>query len=302
MRRAATWYRRANRLGDLSTAALFVIPTLALLGVFTIWPIVQSGRLSLFEWDGLAADQRYVGLRNYIDLWRSGTLSNSLRVTIVYTLSVSVGSLLAGLATALLIDYVGRGAGIYRAIFFLPAVAATIAVSIVWKLLLDPNRGYINNFLGQLGIDGPNWLRSSWALPAVIVVGIWRRIGFNTIVFLAGLRAVDNTTLEAAAIDGAGTWRRIRHIIVPLLAPMTLLVLIMGIIDGFLVFDQVFVMTGGGPAGRTEVLGILLHAQAFRYFNIGNASAIGIVVFVAVATITGAQWMLFGAGRRGVQQ
>lgn len=295
------WYRRHNRLGDLTTAIVFVLPTLAILGVFTIWPIIQSGRLSLVDWDGLSAEREFVGFDNYAELWRSGVLTNSLRVTLLYTVAVSLGSMIAGLAVALLIDHLGRGAGLYRALYFLPAVAATVAVSVVWKLLLDPNRGYINTVLRDVGIDGPNWLRSSWALPAVIIVGIWRRIGFNTIVFLAGLRSIGVDVLEAATIDGAGTWRRIRHIVVPLLAPMTLLVLIMGVIDGFLVFDQVFVMTGGGPAGQTEVLGILLHARAFRYFDVGGAAALGVVVFVVIAAITGLQWRLFGSGRRGLQ-
>lgn len=280
---------------------VLLAPTFVILGVFTIAPIVQSGRLSLLEWDGLSATRTFVGFDNYVELWRSGMLSNSLRVTLVYTIGVSLGSLVAGLAVALLIDHVGRGAAVYRALYFLPAVAATVAVSVVWKLLLDPNRGYINTFLRDVGITGPNWLRSDWALPAVMVVGIWRRIGFNTIVFLAGLRSIGDDVNEAATIDGAGTWRRVRYITIPMLAPMTLLVLIMGVIDGFLVFDQVFVMTGGGPAGATEVLGILLHARAFRYFDVGGASAIGWVVFIVVATITGAQWRLFGSGRRGLQ-
>jgi len=297
--RAVQAFRRANRLGDLGAAVVFVVPTLVLLAVFTIVPIVQSTRLSLYEWDGLSPQRTWAGFGNYADLWRSGALTNSLRVTLIYTVGVSLGSLVAGLAVALLIDHVGRGAGLYRTLYFLPAVAATVAVSVVWKLMLDPNRGYINTFLRGLGIDGPNWLRSSWALPAVMLVGIWRRIGFNTIIFLAGLRSVGNDVLEAAAIDGAGPLRRIRHILVPLLAPMTLLVMVMGVIDGFLVFDQVFVMTGGGPVGKTEVLGILLRARAFDYFEIGSASAIGVVVFVVIAAITGLQWMMFGTGRRG---
>jgi multiple sugar transport system permease protein len=120
-------------------------------------------------------------------------------------------------------------------------------------------------------------------------------------VFVAGLRSIGDDVNEAATIDGAGTWRRIRYITIPMLAPITLLVLIMGVIDGFLVFDQVFVMTGGGPAGKTEVLGILLHARAFRYFDVGGASAIGWVVFIVVAVITGTQWRLFRSGRRGLQ-
>ncbi|CAN5604387.1 sugar ABC transporter permease [soil metagenome] len=279
-----------------------LVPTFVVLGVFTIAPIIQSGRLSLFDWDGFTPSREYVGLDNYVELWRSGTLTNSLRVTLIYTIGVSLGSLVAGLGVALLIDHAGRGAGLYRALYFLPAVAATVAVSVVWKLLLDPNRGYVNTFLRGLGIEGPNWLRSSWALPAVMMVGIWRRIGFNTIVFLSGLRTIGDEMYEAATIDGAGTWRRIRHVTIPLLAPITLLVGIMGVIDGFLVFDQVFVMTGGGPAGRTEVVGILLHARAFQYFDIGGASALGVVVFIVIASITGLQWRLFGSGRRGVTQ
>ena len=229
-------------------------------------------------------------------------LGNSIRVTLLYTVGVSLGSLVTGLGVALLITRVTRGASWYRAIYFLPAVTATVAISVVWKLLLDPNSGYINVFLRGVGVDGPNWLRSTtWALPAVIIIGIWKRLGFNTIIYLAGLKTINRDVYEAAAVDGAGSWRMLRSITFPLLAPITLLILIMGIIDGFLVFDQIFVMTGGGPVGTTEVLGMLLYARAFRYFDIGGASAIGWVMFLTIALITVVQWRLYGPGRRGVE-
>ena len=205
-----------NRKGDLSAALVLVTPTMVVLSVFTIGPILYSGYLSLLHWDGFSADRAFAGVDNYVDLWRSGELGNSLKVTAMYTLGVSLGSLVAGLFVALLIDHVGRGASIYRAVYFLPTVAATVAVSVVWKLLLDPNRGYVNTVLRGVGISGPNWLRSEWALPAVMVVGIWRRIGFNTVVFLAGLRSIGEDVNEAATIDGAGTFRRAWYITIPL--------------------------------------------------------------------------------------
>jgi multiple sugar transport system permease protein len=273
------------------------------LGLFTILPIAYSGYLSTVEWDGLSAERPFVGLGNFIRLWQSGALGESAKATMIYTIGVSVGSMILGLAVALLISRATRGASFYRAIYFLPAVTATVAISVVWKLLLDPNSGYINQFLGTVGIEGPNWLRSpTWAMPAVILVGIWKRLGFNTIIYLAGMHTIPRSVYEAAAVDGAGTWATLRRITLPLLAPITLLVMIMGIIDGFLVFDQLFVMTGGGPLGTTDVLGLLLYRTAFRYFDLGGASAIGWFMFAIVAAITMVQWRLYGAGSRGIAQ
>lgn len=286
----------------MSAAVVLLTPTLLVLGVFTIYPIVYSGYLSLLDWDGLSIERRFVGWANYVKLWQSGDLGNSIWATLLYTAGVTVGGLVAGLSIALLLDRVLRGATVYRAIYFLPVVTATVAVAVVWKLLLDPGAGYVNVVLRGLGMSPPSWLRDpDWAMPAVILVGIWKRIGFNVVVFLAGLQAIPRDVYEAAEVDGASGWVLARNITIPLIAPMTLLVAIMGVIDSFLVFDQIFIMTGGGPVGSTETLGLLLYRHAFRYFDLGSASAIGWVMLVLTAGISIVQWRMYGSGRRGVQ-
>lgn len=286
----------------MSAALILLTPTFLILGVFTLWPIAYSAYLSVIEWDGLSVERPFVGLGNFARLWESGELPRSVQVTIVYTVAVAIGSVVVGLAVALMIHRLARGGSVYRTVYFLPAVTATVAVSVVWGLLLDPGSGYVNVTLREFGIQGPNWLRSpTWALPAVVLIGIWKRVGFNVVVFLAGLQALPGDVLEASAVDGAGSWRSLRSIILPLMAPITLLLLIMGVIDGFLIFDQVFILTEGGPLGTTDVLGMLLYRRAFRFFDLGGAAAVGWVMFTLVAAITLIQWRVYGKGARGVE-
>jgi multiple sugar transport system permease protein len=299
--RVRSWWRRNNRLGDLSAAIICLFPALLILGVFSLYPIVYSGYLSLLKWDGLAKSRPFVGFDNYRRLWDSGQLGNSIRVTLYYAGGVTAGGLVLGLMIAVLLDSIIRGKTVYRTIYFLPVVSATVAVAIVWKLLLDPSSGYINTTLRDFGYIAPSWLRSpTWAMPAVIAVGVWKRLGFNVILFLAGLQSVPRDVQEAAAVDGASAFNIFRHVTLPLLAPTTLMVAILGVIDAFLVFDQIYVMTNGGPIGRTEVLGLLLYRQAFSYFDLGGASAIGWVMFALIAGISLVQWRVYGAGTREV--
>lgn len=291
------WYRRRNRLGDLSCAAIFLAPTILVLSVFTVLPILYSGYLSFLDWDGFSTEKPFVGIGNFTRIWSSGELLGSLKATGLYTIGMTIGSMIIGLAIALLITWAARGGGFYRTVYFLPAVTATVAIAVVWKLLLDPGSGYINTMLREFGIIGPNWLRSpTWALPAVTIVGIWKRIGFNAIVYLAGLQTIPKGIYEAAAVDGAGFWAMVRRITLPMLAPITLLLAIMGVIEGFLVFDQIFIMTGGGPLGTTDVLGLILYRRAFQFFDLGGASAIGWIMFAIIAGVTAVQWRVFGTG------
>jgi len=295
------WYRRHNRLGDLSAAVVCLLPTALVLGVFSLYPIVYSGYLSLVEWDGLAAERPVVWFDNYLRLARSGLLGNSIKVTLIYATGVVVGSLALGLLAAVLLNAGVKGLTLYRTIYFLPVVTATVAAAVVWKLLLDPGSGYVNIVLRDLGVAAPSWLRDpTWAMPAVILVGVWKRLGFTMVVFLGGLQSIPREVQEAAAVDGAGPVAVFRDVTLPLLAPTTLLLAIMGVIDAFLVFDQVYVLTGGGPVGSTEVLGLLLYRQAFRYFDLGGASAIGWVMFALIASVSLVQWLLYGAGTREV--
>jgi multiple sugar transport system permease protein len=299
--RIAAWYRRNNRLGDLTTAAVCLLPAFALLALFSVYPIVMSGYLALVKWDGLSASRPFVGFDNFRRLWHDGTLGNSIHVTLVYAAATAAGSIALGLAIALLLDRAVRGLTFYRIVFFLPVVTATVAVSIVWKLLLDPGSGYLNVLLRDLGVSAPSWLRDpTWAMPAVVLVGIWKRMGFTMVIYLAALQAIPKELQEAAAVDGAGRWSVFRNVTLPLLAPTTLLLGIMGVIDAFLVFDQIFILTGGGPVGRTDVLGLVLYREAFSYFDLGAAAAIGWVMFALLAGVSLVQWRVYGAGTREI--
>ena len=295
------WYRRRNRLGDLSTAIICLTPALLILGVFSLYPIVASGYLSLVSWDGLSAARPFVWFGNYQRLWDTGELGNSVRVTLTYAAGVTAGSLVAGLAIALLLNVAVRGLALYRVIFFLPVITATVAVAVVWKLLLDPSSGYVNVVLRGIGVEAPAWLRDPhWAMLAVVLVGIWKRVGFTMVIYLAALQSIPREFQEAAEVDGASRLRVFLNITLPLLAPTTLLLGIMGVIDAFLVFDQIYILTNGGPVGSTDVLGLLLYRYAFSYLDLGAASAVGWIMFALLASTSLLQWRLYGAGSREI--
>jgi multiple sugar transport system permease protein len=303
MARVRAGWQHANRRGDVSAAAMALAPAVILFAIFNIYPLIYSGYLSVMEWDGFSPDKSYVGLDNYRALYESATFRNALSVTLKYTLSVAVLGVAVSLVIAVLLNSGVRGQNIYRLVYFLPVVTSTVAAAVVWRYLMTPGTGYADVFLRDLGITPPNptWLRNpTWALRIVMLVGIWKRIGFNIVIYLAGLQNIPKEFYEAATVDGAGIWARFRHITVPLISPITLLLVIMSIIDSFLIFDVVYVMTDGGPIGTTEVVGLLLYREAFRYFNLGTASAMGWVIFALVFAITLVQWKFFGTREAGL--
>jgi len=278
-------------------------PAVVLFALFNVYPLFYSGYLSLMNWDGFSSHREYVGLSNYRELVESPMFRNALGVTVKYTAGVTVLGVVLSLIIAVLLNSGIRGQNLYRLIYFLPVVTSTVAAAVVWRYLMNPGNGYADVFLRSLGIapPSPSWLRNpTWALRVVILVGVWKRLGFNIVIYLAGLQNIPKDYYEAATVDGAGAWGRFRHITVPLIAPITLLLVIMSVIDAFLIFDVVYVMTDGGPLGTTEVVGLLLYRQAFRYFNLGTASAMGWVIFAIVFTATLVQWKLFGTREVGV--
>jgi len=297
MQRVIAYWRQANQRGDLSTAVLALLPVTLLFIIFNLYPLLYSGYLSVMEWDGFSDNRTFVGLDNYRTILTSPDFGNSLRVTLVYTVGVTVISIVLSLFIAVLLNTGIRGRTGYRMLYFLPVVTSTIAVAVVWRYLLTPNTGYVDVFLKSIGVTSPSptWLRNpSWALWIVILVGIWKRLGFNIVIYLAGLQSIPREYYEASEVDGAGPFRQFRYITVPLIAPVTLLLAIMSIIDSFLIFDVVYVMTNGGPLDSTNVIGLLLYNQAFRYFNMGQASAIAWVIFGIVFVVTLLQWRFFG--------
>ncbi len=283
------------------TALAFLVPAAAVLGVFVIYPIVEAARISLTSWDGFSPVMQFVGGENYLRLARDPEFWNSLMVTALYAAGVCVLSVVSGLGVALLLDAPLRGRGLYRGIYFLPAVTSSVAAAIVWKYLLDPS-GYLNTLLAQFGIAGPDWLQERWpALAALTLLTVWKSVGFNAILYLTALQTLPQSVFEAAQLDGAGFWHRLRHVTVPLLRPMTFFVVVQALITSFQAFDLVYVLTGGGPRGGTEVLGLFMYRQAFRLSDFGYGTAIAFVTLLLVLGTTLVQWRASGAGRSSLR-
>ncbi|NMW65266.1 sugar ABC transporter permease [Mobiluncus mulieris] len=272
------------------TAYAMLIPALVILGIFVFYPIVAAAYISLTSWDGFNPEMPFVGLDNYLNLAKNPEFWNSLTVTVIYAAGVSVLSVLTGLVFAILLDAPIRGRGIYRTIYFLPVVTSSVAVAIVWKYMLDDS-GLVNNWLGHLGITGPDWLQNRWiALAALTMLTVWKNLGFNIVLYLTALQGLPRSVFEAAEIDGANKLQQIRFMTVPLLRPMTFFVVVQALINSFQAFDLVYVFTEGGPRGGTDVLGMMMYRQAFRLGNFGYGTAISLVTLVLVLVVTLAQW------------
>lgn len=277
-------------------AFFFLLPTLLVLGTFNLYPAVYSLVLSLFRWDGFS-EPVFQGLQHYVTLLSAPDFWNSLRVTLLYSAGVTLGALVLGLAEAVLLNQAVRGRAVYRALAFLPIVTPSVAIGVVWKYLFDPSQGVVNRFLSLVGISGPGWLVDpEWALVAVIGVGIWKRAGFDAIIYLAALQGIPGSLLEAARADGATPWQSFRSIVWPLLRPATFFVVVTSLIDAFQMFDLVYVMTNGGPIGATDVLGYYLYRYGFRYARLGYASAVAYVIFTLIFVLTVIQFRFSRGG------
>ena len=179
------------------------------------------------------------------------------------------------------------GRSFFRAAYFLPVVTSWVVVALLWRWLLSPANGLVNHILGLIGIDGPGWWTDpAWAMPSVILASAWKDLGFVMIILLAGLQAIPGELYDAARVDGTSAWQRFRHVTLPLLSPSTFFVVVISLINGFQVFDQVYVMTGGGPAGSTEVVVQQIYDLTFRYGRAGDASALSWLLFVVVLVVT----------------
>ncbi len=274
------------KYSDTFWAFVLLLPNLLGFLVFTVFPVVASFVLSFSEWD-LLSPMKFVGADNYVKLVSDETFWKVLWNTFYFSLgTVPVGIALA-LLLAVALNKKIRGVKLFRAMYFLPVISSTVAVAIVWQWMYNPHFGLLNYILSVFGIEGPLWLTSTtWAMPAVIITSIWKGLGFNMLLFLAGLQGIDAQFYEAAKIDGANSVRQFLHITIPLLSPTTFFVTVMCIISSFQVFDQIHVMTQGGPARSTSVLVHYLYQNAFQYFKMGYASAIAYVLFVIVFVVT----------------
>lgn len=266
--------------------ALFLAPSLGGLLVFTIGPILASLVLTVYEWD-LLTPPRFVGAANFERLMSDRAVRDALVHTLTFIAGYVPLVMVLALLIALALNTRLPGVAAVRTAFFLPVVSSWVAVALLWSWLFNPRYGLINYLLGLLGIDGPGWLFDrAWAMPAIILTSVWKDLGFAMVIFLAGLQAIPTDYYEAAALDGAGPVRRLWDVTLPLLAPTTFFVSVISIINSFQVFDQVWVMTEGGPAGATTVLVERIVRHAFSYGEMGYAATISWMLFALVFTVT----------------
>lgn len=277
---------------------LFLVPATLIIMIFKLYPAIYSLVLSFFKWDGFSPSIYFVGLKNYSNLLSSPEFYNSVIVTFFYSVAVTFGALILGLIIAVSLDKNIKAKSLYRTLYFLPVVTPTVASGVVWKYLFDPSEGAVNSLLKIFSINGPAWLNdSNWALLSVSIVGIWKRIGFCMIIYLAALQSIPHNLYEAARIDGASEIRIFSSIKIPLLLPSTLFLTITGFIESFQIFDLVYVMTYGGPVDETDVLGFFLYRYGFQYFKLGYASTIAVAIFLILFVLSIIQWRFAKGGQ-----
>lgn len=275
-----------------AVASLFLAPSLLPLMAFVLGPMVASLVLTLFQWN-LLQPPRFVGLDNFARLVGDPAFHAALVHTVQFVVGYLPLVMVGGLAIALALHRATRGTAVFRTAYFLPVVTSWVVVALMWRWLLNPSTGIVNWALGLVGVAGPGWWTDpGWAMPSIILASAWKDLGFVMVIFLAGLQAIPADYYEAADIDGAGRWARFRHITLPLLSPASFFVVVISLINSFQVFDQVWVMTGGGPAGASSVVVTEVVRNAFSYGQLGYASAMSWVLFVAILAVTLAQFRL----------
>jgi multiple sugar transport system permease protein len=280
--------RGAMRRRESRAGLLFVLPWLLSLLIFTTYPVLAAFYLSFTEYN-VVQPPTWVGLRNYRTMLTADpAFWTSVRNTTFYTLLAVPLGLAGSLGLALLLNLRVRGLGVYRTLVYLPALVPPVASAIIFISMFDPDGGLINAVLQQVGLPGLGWLHDpTWSKPALVIMSLWG-LGAGALIFLAGLQEIPPALLEAAAIDGAGPWQRFRHVTLPLLTPVILFNLVIGVIGSFHVFTPALVSGGttGKPLESTLMFMVHIYRNAFRYFAMGYASALAVVLFVAVLVLT----------------
>ena len=270
------------------TGYFFVAPVVILILIFILYPAIQSIIISFNEWNGIS-EWKFVGLDNYIKMFTSNDqFYNSLKNSIIYSVFTTMGTIMVGFVLALLIDFKILFWRVYRIIFFLPFILSIVVVSMVWLKIVD-KYGLLNKILESLHLENFQkiWLGDpTIAFIIIIFVCIWQYSSFPMLFILAGMQNIDEQLYEAAKIDGASFFRRVKSVTMPLLKNVFSVLIVMQLIFSFKVFDIIYVMTNGGPSGGTEVLGYLLYRSAFRLMDFGSASVISVVMLIEAAILS----------------
>lgn len=287
-------FKRKKQGSGLLVASPFLLPSLIGLLVFSFMPLVISGLISLTDWNGLDKltdpaflQEHYVGFENYKtilstpEFWK--TLGNTAEYIVLYIPLMLAASLLV----AYLLSRPNKGVGAFRVLYYIPVLTSWVAASLIWKSVLAPQYGAMNGILEFFGIQGPGWLLDEkWAMPAIVLVSVWKDMGFFGLILLSGIVGINRTYYEAADIDGANGWTKFTRITLPLLTPSIFYVLIVSMINSFQLFPQIMIMTGGGPNGATQVMVERIYQYGFRYYRMGYAAAFSWILFVIIMLFT----------------
>jgi multiple sugar transport system permease protein len=276
----------------------FVVPALLVIAVFFFLPVLAALALSLTDFDiyalADARNLRVVGLRNYVELLQTALFWRAFGNTLYFVVIGVPLSVTVSLGAALLLhSRLVRFRAFFRTALFAPVVTTLVAVAVIWRYLFNPHYGLLNYALGRLGVPPIDWLGDpQWAMPAIILFAVWKNFGYNMIIFLAGLQSIPEPLYEAARIDGASWWRQLRHVTLPLLAPIVVMVNILTIAGYFQLFAEPYVMTQGGPMQSTVSVLYFMYEEGFKFWNLGAASAVAFLLFVFIFGVTALQLRL----------
>lgn len=279
-------------LRNYGWAAFFILPSLIPLLLFTVGPALGALVVSFMRWD-LLTPAKWIGLNNYRELVQDEKFRDAALHTVIFVAGYLPLVFAGGLIIALLLNRHIPERGLLRTLFFMPVVTSWVAVALIWRWLLNPTYGVVNAVLGALHLPTPGWwLDPHWAMPSVILASSWKDVGYTMLILLAGLQSIPREYYESASIDGASSWAQLRRITLPLLTPQILIVLVISIINNAQVFEQVWVMTDGGPEGATSTVVEQIVRNSFSYGRMGYASAQSVLLFLTILLITWVQLRL----------
>ena len=281
--------RNKSRAGENAFAYAFLAPQLVGLLVFMIGPLIFAFVLAFSNWDGFGT-RSFAGFGNFVQVFSDPQFLVSARNTIWYTILSVPGTMVSAFLVAYLMTKVRGGRSVYRAFFFAPVITSSVAVAAIWLWLFNPEISPINTALGRIGITAPDWLQNpATIIPAFAIVAIWQGLGYQMVMFMAGLENIPSSLIEAAEIDGASEWQKMRKITIPLLSPTILFISITSIIGSFQIFDYIYLFMGNTPPAAARTIVFDLYNKAFVEFNFGVGSAIAVVLFLALLALTGLQ-------------
>ncbi len=286
--------KKAAIIRDNLTGYAFLAPNITGFLIFTLFPVLASLLLAFSKWD-ILTPIKFVGIKNFVTLITDSLFWKYFFNTLFFMLGIPIG-MAVSLILALLVNQKLKGMVIFRTIYFLPVISSMVAIALLWRWIYNPDFGLLNSFLRMIGIKNPpQWLSSTaWAKPAIMIMWIWKGAGYNMLLYLAGLQGIPPQLYEAAEIDGANGWQKFWNITWPMLGPTNFFIVIMGVIGGFQAFGEIYVMTGGGPAGATTTIVYYIYNNAFQWFKMGYASAISWFLFLLIFTVTLFQWKYAG--------